>query len=57
MAAKSPGEERLGIVLQALQVAAIIVGGFWFLIEYRLNQQKEEREESLKYAAKAYEII
>jgi hypothetical protein len=42
-------------MLQALQVASIVVGGIWFLYQYNLGFVKERKQESLKYAEKFYE--
>jgi hypothetical protein len=49
-----PLGERVGIVLQALQVVAIVLGGGWFLLQYRMNVENTAREESLKYAVRAH---
>lgn len=53
---KSPFAATVGIALQSLQLIAIVAGGIWFLVQYRENAFNSQRQESLKYAAKAYEI-
>jgi hypothetical protein len=51
---KLPLADRVSITLQALQVVAIIAGGAWFIFEYRTSVANKAKEESLKYAARAY---
>lgn len=41
--------------MQAAQLLAIIVGGAWFLFQYRENVRDGQREQALKYATRAYE--
>ena len=56
MSEKSPLAEKVTILLQLFQLLAIILGGGWFLIQYHQTTVNQQRQESLKYAAKAYEI-
>ena len=47
--------DHIEVVLQFVQVAAIVIGGLAFLYQYNANIDKDKKQETPKYAAKSYE--